>query len=350
MLVSVRGKKPLLYKLSTTNERFDGIEPIAFKDIASFGQLEKDLENLIAQNIFGVLFEDARLLPIWQEKQGQKAADIYALNEVGDLTIFELKRRTAGEDAVHQALRYSQDAGQWTHARLQDMFRKHSGDGADLAKAHREAFDLDHSLGVRDFNRRQHLVVIGSAADDSLIAAVDYWRTRGISIDFLPYRIYELAGERYFEFFALPYDRHTNPARLKGVLFDTNQRYSEESIWYMMENRRVAAFGDAKINVQRVNVGDFVFFSHRWTGIVAAAKVRPGKVKTDGPKTLYRDVEFITPVPQRGAEPNAMPFRMVQEIIGQNFFWAATIKRPYLSYTEAQCLADALKQYLVEGD
>ena len=144
------------------------------------------------------------------------------------------------------------------------MYQEYSGEGADLAEAHREAFGLNHSLVVREFNHQQHLVVIGSAADDSLIAAVDYWRKRGISIDFRPYRIYELAGERFFEFFALPYDRHRNPADLKGELFDTNRTdtnrtYDEESIWYMMENARVTAFGGTMVNIERVNVGDLVF-------------------------------------------------------------------------------------------
>ena len=340
----------MLYKLSSSDERFDGIEPIAFKDMASFDQLEKDLENLIAQNILDVLFEDAGLMPIYQQQQGQPVADIYALNELGDLTIFELKRSTAGDGAVHQVLRYAQDAGQWSHDQLQKKFQEYSDGETDLVEAHREAFSLENALGAREFNRRQHLIVIGSAADDSLIGAVDYWRKRGISIDFLPYRIYELAGERYFEFFALPYDRHRNPADGKGVLFDTNRSYDEESIWYMMENSRVAAFGDAKVNVERLNVGDLVFFSHRWTGIVAAARVRRGTLRNDGPETLYRDVEFITPVPQHGAEPNAMPFGMVKEITGRSFYWAATIKRPYLSNPEALLLADELRQHLEEGD
>lgn len=48
--------------------------------------------------------------------------------------------------------------------------------------------------------------------DDSLINAVDYWKHQGISIEFLPYRIYELDGKNYFEFFALPYDKHKNPS------------------------------------------------------------------------------------------------------------------------------------------
>jgi len=55
-----------------------------------------------------------------------------------------------------------------------------------------------------------------------------------------------LNGEKFFEFFALPYDKHKNPSETKGVLFDTNRSWDEDSIWYMMENKRVAAFGDAK--------------------------------------------------------------------------------------------------------
>ena len=335
----------MLYKLSSTGGQFDAIEPMAFRSFASFGLLEKDLEDLIARNILGVLFEDVGLMPIYQQRQGQEAADIYALDATGDLTMFELKRGTAGEGAVHQALRYAQDAGQWSHAQLEERFREYRGGDKNLAEEHQAEFYLDAPLGAHEFNSRQHLVVIGSAADDSLIGAVDYWRRQRVSIDFLPYRVYELAGEPYFEFYALPYDRHRNPADEKGVLFDTNRTYNEESIWYMMEKRRVAAFGDAKRFVERISVGDIVFFSHRWSGIVAAAKVR-GPVRPDGPETLYRDVEFITPVPRRGAEVGAMPFGRVLEVTGRSFYWARTIKVPYLSREEATRLVNELRRHL----
>ncbi|CAI3954926.1 MAG: hypothetical protein Altm2KO_02210 [Alteromonas macleodii] len=108
-----------------------------------------------------------------------------------------------------------------------------------LVEAHREAFSLKHQLEPKEINNKQHLLVIGSAADDSLISSVDYWKKSGISIDFLPYRIYELAGEKYFEFFALPYDKHKNPSDVKGVLFDTNRSWNEDSIWSMMDNSRL---------------------------------------------------------------------------------------------------------------
>jgi hypothetical protein len=336
----------MLYKLKATNGKFDKLEPTAFKDFSSFAHLEKDLEELIARNILDVLFEDASLMPIFQERQYQAEADVYALNEKGELIIFELKRNSAGEEAVHQGLRYAQEAGQWSYAKLQQKFLQYTGETTDLLQAHKEAFNLEHALHAKEINRKQNLVVIGSAADDSLINAVDYWKRQGISIDFLPYRIYELDNEKYFEFFALPYDKHRNPDYIKGVLFDTNRSYDEESIWYMIENSRVAAFGDAKRFIEYVYPGDIVFFSHKWTGLVAAAKVRKGNIKAPDEETLYRDVEFLTSIPKKGETINAMPFGKVSEVTGKSFFWARTIKVPYLTKDEAENLAKELKQYL----
>lgn len=237
----------MLYRLESTNGRFDKIDAVPFRDFSCFGNLEKDLEALIAENILDVLFEDSGLMPIFQERKLQSEADIYALNISGDLIIFELKRGAAGDGAVQQALRYSQDAGQWSYATLQRKYAQYSGDNkTPLNEAHKDAFNREHALFPSEINTKQHLIVIGSAADESLINAVDYWKRQGLSIDFLPYRIYEIDGEKYFEFFALPYDKHKNPGITKGVLFDTNRSYDENSIWYMMENKRVAAFGDAK--------------------------------------------------------------------------------------------------------
>jgi len=335
----------MLYKLKATEGRFDKLEAEAFKDFASFGNLEKNLEDLIAASILDVLFEEASLMPIFQERQYQSEADIYALNEKGELIIFELKRSAAGENAVHQALRYTQDAGQWTFSMLQDKYKQYTG-STDLSSAHKEAFNLEHSLDAKEINKKQHLIIIGSAADDNLINAVDYWKRQGISIEFLPYRIYEIGGEKYFEFFALPYDRHKNPGNVKGVLFDTNKSWDEESIWDMMENNRVTASGDAKRSVEYICPGDIVFFSHKCTGLVAAGRVKKGDIKPLGGDTLYRDVEFITPIPNRGQAIKAMPFRKVSEITGKSFFWARTIKVPYLSKNEAENLAKELKAYL----
>lgn len=336
----------MLYKLGTSNGKFEKLCPVAFKDFVDLGSLEKDMEKLIASSILEVLFEDSGLMPIFQERRYQPEADIYALNEKGELIIFELKRGTAGEDAVHQALRYTQDAGQWSFSRLEEQFRKYVGPDADLLQMHREAFNLEHALDAEDIHNKQRLMIIGSAADDHLIDAVDYWKRQGISIEFLPYRIYELGDEIYFEFFALPYDRHRNPADTKGVLFDTNRSWDEDAIWYMLENNRVAAFGDAKRFIEYLHSGDIVFFSHKYEGLVAAAKVKPGDIKAPDENTLYREVEFITPIPKKGEPRKAMPFRTVAEVTGKNFYWARIIKVPDLSKDEAEDLVKALTAYL----
>lgn len=206
----------MLYKLCLTDKTNDKLDPVAFKDFSSFGSNEKDLENLIASSILDLLFEESSLMPIFQERQGQAEADIYALNEKGELIIFELKRSSAGEGAVHQALRYAQDAGQWSYSSIQEKYWTYSNTQTDLIKAHEEAFNLEHPLHAKEINNKQHLIIIGSAADDSLINAVDYWKRQGISIDFLPYRIYEIGNDKYFVFFALPYDKHKNPEIQKG--------------------------------------------------------------------------------------------------------------------------------------
>ena len=338
----------MLYKLGSTDGKFDTLEPIAFKNFSNFGNREKDLENLIASNILGVLFEDASssFMPIFQERQFQPEADIYALDEKGKLIIFELKRGTASKDAVSQALRYAQEAGQWSYETLQNKYRQYTRDDTDLREAHQDAFNLEHKLDAKKINNKQRLIIIGSAADDSLINAVDYWKNQGISIDFLPYRIYDLNGEQYFEFFALPYDKHSNPSTTKGVLFDTNRSYDEESIWYMIENSRVAAFGNAKKWVRSVNPGDTVFFSHKGEGLVAAGRVKNGNIESPNEGTLYRDVEFLTPVPKKGQVIPAMPFRKVSEITGKSFYWRRAIKVPYLSKDEAENLTKELRTYL----
>ena len=336
----------MLYKLKQSITGTDMLEPVAFTDFAGIGAKEKDLEELLANNLLDVLFEQGGLLPFHQERSRQEEADIYALNANGDLVLFELKRELAGEGAVHQVLRYAQTAGQWSYARIEEKFRTYGRTNEELTSAHRSAFGLEHSLDAAAFNQKQHLFVIGSAADESLVTAIDYWKRQGLSIEFLPYRLYELGDERFFEFFALPYDLHRNPAHVKGVLFDTNRSWDENAIWYMIENQCVAAFGEAQRFVDYLRPGDIVFYSHGGVGLVAAARVKSTNTKSPDDDTRSRTIEFLTPVPQRDQPLKAMPFSQIQDITGKRFFWARTIKHPYLSMEEAENLVKQLNMYL----
>lgn len=167
----------MLYKLVQDSDEISGIEPVEFKDLSSFGKLEKDFENLIANNILELLFEDAKLMPVFQERSYQAEADIYALNENGELVISELKRSSADAGTVQQALRYAEHAGQWTYQKLESKYRQYVKDeNKSLVDAHLDAFELEHKLEPKEFNQKQHLMIIGSAADETLISSVDYWK------------------------------------------------------------------------------------------------------------------------------------------------------------------------------
>lgn len=340
----------MLFRL---NDDLSGLEPVAFGDFARHSRREKHLEELLSRHLFGTLFEGTPLLPFHQERNYQPEGDIYALGRGGDVTVFELKRGAAEGGALAQLLRYAQAAGGWSYADLDRKYRAYPGkliDGVDLAEAHRQAFDLPAPLRPEEFNRDQHMVVVGSAADGELVRAVDYWKGKGLSIDFYPYRVYKLADGLYFEFFARPYDAHANPGDAKGVLFDTCRAHFPDAFRHMVEKRRVSAFGDRRDAVHGLSRGDTVFYSHARVGLVAAAKVVGGQAKTDtyqNCEELYLDVQFLDPVPAGpGPVMRAMPFGKVKEFTGKSFFWARILKVPYLSADEAAGLAAELRKFL----
>ena len=184
----------MLYKLGKSGTHFVSLDPQPFRGLPR----EKELEDLIAQNLWDVLFESSELMPIFQERAWQPEADIYALNEAGDLVIFELKRDDVGSGAVHQALRYCEKAARLSYGELEAMLSTYrGGSGLNLQEEHRIAFELEHPIDKAAFNRKQHLMIVGSAGDSELIQNVDYWRSKGLPLNFVPYRIYDINGEEY---------------------------------------------------------------------------------------------------------------------------------------------------------
>jgi hypothetical protein len=324
----------MLYRLSPSAGELGKLEPLPFLDAGDLQQREKDLENLLASHLLDVLFEDAPLLALFQERQFQDEADLYAANRNGDLVIFELKRGVAGEDAVLQAIGYAQRAGRWIFSELQrryDVYLEKKGEKRlDLRQAHRDAFQLENPLEESSFNRRQHLYIVGSAANDRLIEAIDYWKNQGLSVEFLPYRIYEIGNEQYFEFISFPYDRHPNPAVPKGVIFGPEANSDATSLHNMLAKSRVAAYGNNKHVVEYLNPGDIVFFYDELEGIVATGVVS-GPVCSDGQDDQYRDVRLLTPMPSSGTGmPPRMTPKQISKVTGKDFFWGKTIKLPYL--------------------
>ncbi len=335
----------MLYKLSKVAQRFDSIEPLPFSGMA----LEKDLEDLLAKHLWDVLFAASPLMPIDQERPWQPDADIYALNEKGDVVVFELKRATADAGAVHQSLRYCEKASRFTYEELERKVRNYEvKQSLSLQTEHQNFFQLERPLDQSAFNRNQHLVIVGSAGDSELIRNVDYWHAKGLSINFIPYRVYHIAGEHYFEFFSLPYDEHVNPGESKGIMVDTNATWDENGIWYMCEGDRVAVFGDIKDAVRTFKKDDIAFIYHKGWGIVAAGRVT-GKAIDDPTHpngAVYYKLRWLTPVPKRNVQLKSMPAWQIKQVLGRDFWWAKTLKTPYLDREQSQKLLEGLKQAL----
>lgn len=338
----------MLYKLTLDDNNPNGLEPLPFYDFSQLSKIEKDLENLLADNLLNKLFEDNALMPIHQERSFQGEADIYAVTEKGDLVIFELKRGIVGDDAMVQILRYTQTAGQWGYDKLNYYFKKQNPE-KELMDAHKEDFQLDRALTPAEFNRNQHLYVVGSAANETLAKSLTYWKSKGLSVEFIPYRIYKLGDELYFEFFAKPHDIHINPNQQKGVILDTNRTYNEECVWDMLKKKRASAYGGQAYFAYYLKKGDFVFLSHKHHGIIAAGEVLTN-AREEYNEDLDDDEGFVnvkwltkTPTKEQGIS-NYLPFYKVTELLEHGFFWARTLKTPYLSKEEGKLLVDELKK------
>jgi len=64
-------------------------------------------------------------------------------------------------------------------------------------------------------------------------------------------------------------------------------------------------------------------------------------------KESLRQVDILTPVPNKNSGiQKFMPFNQVSSLLGKTFFWARTIKVPYLNRDEAQHLLGELNKLL----
>ena len=220
----------MLYKLKENK-----LESIAFEDFGSIGRKEKELESIFAQNLEMIYGEYGILFPIFQERQGQGQPDLCALDKEGNLIIFEFKRSDVPEGTTNQIMRYTEIYGQKSYDDLNFIYKNYISkkDGQvnmELVDAHREAFALEEPLKLEYFNHKQKMIIIGSSMDHKLAKTVDYWKSKGISIDFIPYRLFEIQGEYYLEYFAKPYDYVLNVGNVRGILFDTNLTYDTDAI------------------------------------------------------------------------------------------------------------------------
>lgn len=322
------------------------LEMLPFYDYADLKGKEKDLENLLADNLGELYIEDGQLMPIFQERQWQAEPDLCALDKDGNLIIFELKRGTVPGDTTIQVMRYAQNYGQMKYSDLEKLYQNYKNTTQSLQEAHAETFGIENNpLSEEAFNKKQKMVIVGSSSDTSLMAAVDYWKSKNLDIDFLPYRFYKIGGEIYFDFFAKPYDFHMNPRDKKGILFDTNRSYNEDSVWDMFAKSKISAYGNASRYINSFNKGDYVLYYHKGWGVIGAGIIKTSTVgEVIAQDELYHTVDLLTPVIKNEKDIRCISASELCNMLGKNFYFASTIKSPYLSAAEAEIVIEELKK------
>lgn len=246
--------------------------------LAEIGATEKDLENIISENIDSIIYSND-LMHIFSEKKGQEAPDIMALDKNGNLYIFELKRWGAKSENLLQVLRYAQMYGSDDYDDLNEMFRKNrKNDSLELFSIHQQYFDLLNPLEKIDFNKEQHLVLVVNGMDYSTIESISYWKRSGLKIYALVYWLFEINKEYFIEFNMFSPVAGYIETDSSGYIANTNLSYSSTDSDDMIKNRKVSAYGGHCYKINQIQKGDTVFLYENGTGIIAYGKAS-GKVE-----------------------------------------------------------------------
>ena len=279
----------MLFKLDTKKETIEIVKRAYLKD---FSWDERKLQKLLFENLHRVIREE-ELLVIMQSRMWQKEPDLMAVDENGNLYIFELKAWESHTSDVIQVLKYGQIFGQYDYEQLNNLFSKFSKES--LIEAHRKRFP-DSKIDEKDFNKKQQYIVLTNGIDVRTREAIIYWSNQGLDIKGWIYRIYMTkAGDLYLEFNT--YKTVDDPFEdIEEGYFIVNTNYSNNPLCHkdMLKNKKAAAYYHPwKNHIKKLQKGDYVFLYQSSTGIIARGIVKGGLKKSHYPgKPGDKDEEY----------------------------------------------------------
>ncbi|BCN30121.1 PDDEXK family nuclease [Anaeromicropila herbilytica] len=317
----------MLFYLDDSNKK--QLNSVKRINLASINWREKDLEDLIAHNISKIVSESS-LMTIFQERKGKEEPDIMALDRSGSLYLFELKRWKSDKENLLQVLRYGQIFGQSDYNVLNDLYNKHGKKGKELIDDHKEYFNLgkDEEIRKEDFNKKQHFLIITDGTDTETRQAINYWKTTGLWIDAIIYRVYEtLNGGKLIEFNTYSPEEDVIEFEEGCYILNTNTKNTQEDDKDMIQNKKAAAYYDPwKTKINKIQKGDKVFLYRNATGIVAMGK-GSGIVKKKNYHNLHTEVneEYYTELEEFMILKTPLKPDEIKQITGVNYRFMSTM-------------------------
>ena len=239
--------------------------------LEDFDWKEKDLENIIADNIEDFINSE-ELMTIFTERKGQKAPDIMALDKNGDLYILELKRVKGTDATLLQVLGYGQQYGDSDYDKLNNLYQKYATSGeeqTELVEAHQRNFNRDIPLEKEKFNTRQHFLIVTNGIDNNTKNAIQYWRKTGLNIDAITYYVYQIGDEQFIEFTGYSKDKNKIQPENKYYIINTDITNNKKHHKEMIVNHKAAAYSVGyKEKIKKLQKGDTVFLYQSKKGIV----------------------------------------------------------------------------------
>lgn len=163
----------MLFKVDSDNNVFRITE-----SLASLGKIEKNLEDILANNL-SLFLDNYQLMTIHQERKGESGPDIIALDYEGNTFLFELKRGEADYSSVGQILTYWSKIAKASYEDLNQKAKEYNKKIVELDYDHKMIFNLDNNLRKEDFNKKSGLIVVAdSSTNKSLLDLVSFLRDR----------------------------------------------------------------------------------------------------------------------------------------------------------------------------
>lgn len=133
----------------------------------------------------------------------------------------------------------------------------------------------------------------------------------------------------------------------KGIMFDTNKSYSETATFDMLTADKISAYDRAGKYIDSFNVGDIVFYYIKGRGIVAAGEICSETMQCEYYESTekYKMVKILTPLnmPKNEVELKCISPSRIKKLLDRNFYWASTIKTPFLDKEQCECIIAELQ-------
>lgn len=277
----------MLFKINPKTVELTRVKRVTLSD---FSWNERKLQELLFRNLDEVI-QTEELLVISQSRNYQEEPDLMALDENGDLWIFELKAWESEPENILQALRYGQIFGQYNYEDLDRVYERVSPKQR-LLDAHHQRYP-EKRIQTEDFNRKQHFVIITNGLDIATRQAINFWMASGLVIMPWIYRLYQEDGSLYLEFnpFRRTIDNPFEDIESRYFIVNTNRAYIREAEAEMLEEKKAAAYYSSKETIMRIQPGDRVFLYGNEDGIIAGGAVKSQFKKKD--RRGDRDAEYF---------------------------------------------------------